>query len=190
MYNHNKAQQSKNRVHFSWDILYSDAWLCKWTGSSCGAGYASIRCNIITGTNSGLQWIRPLEISFGRWNLNSNTTISAHDDFLHRLQIVHQCVSTSIAGLCSCLEILHEIWPRVELSLVTETISQPHGDSFANHVWRILPYRMIRNDSHTKLWDVIIHPCHNFRIEFMIRMAKLFMCVIINPCPDKKDKDP
>ena len=22
MYNHNKAQQSKNRVHFSWDILY------------------------------------------------------------------------------------------------------------------------------------------------------------------------
>ena len=25
MYNHNKAQQSKNRVHISWDILYS--WL-------------------------------------------------------------------------------------------------------------------------------------------------------------------
>ena len=23
MYNHNKAQQSKNRVHISWDILYS-----------------------------------------------------------------------------------------------------------------------------------------------------------------------
>ena len=22
MYNHNKAQQSKNRVHVSWDILY------------------------------------------------------------------------------------------------------------------------------------------------------------------------
>ena len=22
MYNHNKAQQSKNRVHISWDILY------------------------------------------------------------------------------------------------------------------------------------------------------------------------
>ena len=25
MYNHNKAQQSKNRVHISWDILY--IWL-------------------------------------------------------------------------------------------------------------------------------------------------------------------
>ena len=24
MYNHNKAQQSKNRVHISWDILYFD----------------------------------------------------------------------------------------------------------------------------------------------------------------------
>ena len=24
MYNHNKAQQSKNRVHISWDILYQD----------------------------------------------------------------------------------------------------------------------------------------------------------------------
>ena len=24
MYNHNKAQQSKNRVHISWDILYND----------------------------------------------------------------------------------------------------------------------------------------------------------------------
>ena len=23
MYNHNKAQQSKNRVHIPWDILYS-----------------------------------------------------------------------------------------------------------------------------------------------------------------------
>ena len=23
MYNHNKAQQSKNRVHISWDILYA-----------------------------------------------------------------------------------------------------------------------------------------------------------------------
>ena len=27
MYNHNKAQQSKNRVHISWDILYVlDIW--------------------------------------------------------------------------------------------------------------------------------------------------------------------
>ena len=24
MYNHNKAQQSKNRVHISWDILYEN----------------------------------------------------------------------------------------------------------------------------------------------------------------------
>ena len=26
MYNHNKAQQSKNRVHISWDILYGAVW--------------------------------------------------------------------------------------------------------------------------------------------------------------------
>ena len=26
MYNHNKAQQSKNRVHISWDILYTLHW--------------------------------------------------------------------------------------------------------------------------------------------------------------------
>ena len=25
MYNHNKAQQSKNRVHISWDILYAES---------------------------------------------------------------------------------------------------------------------------------------------------------------------
>ena len=25
MYNHNKAQQSKNRVHISWDIMYMTA---------------------------------------------------------------------------------------------------------------------------------------------------------------------
>ena len=27
MYNHNKAQQSKNRVHISWDILYVHYWM-------------------------------------------------------------------------------------------------------------------------------------------------------------------
>ena len=31
MYNHNKAQQSKNRVHISWDILY--VWLPNATSS-------------------------------------------------------------------------------------------------------------------------------------------------------------
>ena len=31
MYNHNKAQQSKNRVHISWDILY------------CGSIYISLK---------------------------------------------------------------------------------------------------------------------------------------------------
>ena len=27
MYNHNKAQQSKNRVHISWDILFCNSWI-------------------------------------------------------------------------------------------------------------------------------------------------------------------
>ena len=42
MYNHNKAQQSKNRVHISWDILYlatlmSDlGGLIQWTGFAEG----------------------------------------------------------------------------------------------------------------------------------------------------------
>ena len=31
MYNHNKAQQSKKRVHISWDILYvSNRYLSQW----------------------------------------------------------------------------------------------------------------------------------------------------------------
>ena len=32
MYNHNKAQQSKNRVHISWDILYGfeEMTVIKW----------------------------------------------------------------------------------------------------------------------------------------------------------------
>ena len=32
MYNHNKAQQSKNRVHISWDILYQSpmfSWVAR-----------------------------------------------------------------------------------------------------------------------------------------------------------------
>ena len=29
MYNHNKAQQSKNRVHISWDILYAQEYTAK-----------------------------------------------------------------------------------------------------------------------------------------------------------------
>ena len=32
MYNHNKAQQSKNRVHISWDILYVSKPRC---GEKC-----------------------------------------------------------------------------------------------------------------------------------------------------------
>ena len=34
MYNHNKAQQSKNRVHISWDILY--AWTNPDMGKTAG----------------------------------------------------------------------------------------------------------------------------------------------------------
>ena len=30
MYNHHKAQQSKNRVHISWDILYICIHICVW----------------------------------------------------------------------------------------------------------------------------------------------------------------
>ena len=29
MYNHNKAQQNKNRVHISWDILYNAGLCCE-----------------------------------------------------------------------------------------------------------------------------------------------------------------
>ena len=28
MYNHNKAEQSKNHVHISWDILYKTVYSC------------------------------------------------------------------------------------------------------------------------------------------------------------------
>ena len=38
MYNHNKAQQSKNRVHISWDILYMLVKVCVWVGGGGGGG--------------------------------------------------------------------------------------------------------------------------------------------------------
>ena len=36
MYNHNKAQQSKNRVHISWDILYMGPLLLTQTNFNPG----------------------------------------------------------------------------------------------------------------------------------------------------------
>ena len=40
MYNHNKAQQSKNRVHISWDILYIYIWINPFTLSA----YTPCKC--------------------------------------------------------------------------------------------------------------------------------------------------
>ena len=45
MYNHNKAQQSKNRVHISWDILYLK---CK-VGSRYNAAGFSVILTVVKG---------------------------------------------------------------------------------------------------------------------------------------------
>ena len=39
MYNHNKAQQSKNRVHIYWDILYFDDSTINAPGSALAMGH-------------------------------------------------------------------------------------------------------------------------------------------------------
>ena len=49
MYYHNKAQQSKNRVHISWDILYNDwaktlNYLPIWGWSQHAIGHSNINC--------------------------------------------------------------------------------------------------------------------------------------------------
>ena len=47
MYNHNKAQQSSNRVHIFWDILYSFATAAAATARSANDnGNAAIKCFI------------------------------------------------------------------------------------------------------------------------------------------------
>ena len=48
MYNHNKAQQNKNRVHISWDIMYVQHQVLKapkglWVGMYLGWLFATIK---------------------------------------------------------------------------------------------------------------------------------------------------
>ena len=45
VYNHNKAQQSKNRVHISWDILHASV---KYASIGSGNGLSPVLCKAIT----------------------------------------------------------------------------------------------------------------------------------------------
>ena len=48
MYNHNKAQQSKNRVHISWDILYKTIEVeMKWV-KCYFQEYEQSKCHVIS----------------------------------------------------------------------------------------------------------------------------------------------
>ena len=58
MYNHNKAQQSKNRVHISWDILYT--CVNKLTIIDSDNGLSFHRRQAIILINAGIVWIGPL----------------------------------------------------------------------------------------------------------------------------------
>ena len=51
MYNHNKAQQSKNRVHISWDILYAAE---NWGMTAFGNLLSVVQHNAIIGNSEGL----------------------------------------------------------------------------------------------------------------------------------------
>ena len=42
MYNHNKAQQSKNRVHISWDILYAGQAISSYRHDSTVMSYRDL----------------------------------------------------------------------------------------------------------------------------------------------------
>ena len=67
MYNHNKAQQSKNRVHISWDILYiqynkKDTYhtLNSPKSTDIFASWASYEGRIVKTFGKNEQWHRPV----------------------------------------------------------------------------------------------------------------------------------
>ena len=61
MYNHNKAQQSKNHVHISWDILYASL---NWAIIGSDNGLSPVRRQAIIWTNDGILLIRTLRTNF------------------------------------------------------------------------------------------------------------------------------
>ena len=67
MYNHNKAQQSKNRVHISWDILYSSV---NRLSIDLDRVFSPIRCQAIIYTNACLLSIERMNKL--QWFLNLN----------------------------------------------------------------------------------------------------------------------
>ena len=56
MYNHNKAQQSKNRVHISWDILYEFSIYFTSVFFRLAGGFQKIKCKFTQSTVE-LTWI-------------------------------------------------------------------------------------------------------------------------------------
>ena len=52
MCNHNKAQQSKNRVHISWDILYM-----QWSRCNSFEDWAPVVKSTGTQPSNELQWL-------------------------------------------------------------------------------------------------------------------------------------
>ena len=77
MYNHNKAQQSKNRVHISWDILYIKR------GYKAVASYpreSHIILNIVTSAQTfprtwNVELKRPIQKDSNKLNANNHRGI-------------------------------------------------------------------------------------------------------------------
>ena len=92
MYNHNKAQQSKNRVHISWDILYVQA--PNGTLASTGIMLVGIASGWSLMTVSSNRWVnakrrnssalamelcllhQPIEIVLTHWTLWDSKTLT------------------------------------------------------------------------------------------------------------------
>ena len=121
MYNHNKAQQSKNRVHISWDILYVEELCHHWFSQQLVARplpeqvlvYCQLKSPKQTYSHIGIKkWFKRiyLKLSFGKWPSKTHTilqnamytqtsrhqTIGGHrDDFNSSPLVPHICVSES-----------------------------------------------------------------------------------------------
>ena len=72
MYNHNKAQQSKNRVHISWDILYGQKYdTFTVTIVLVKAKMLKLRCNTpTTGLTNIDNEIDQLSVGLVQWNVH------------------------------------------------------------------------------------------------------------------------
>ena len=130
MYNHNKAQQNKNRVHISWDILYVASFV-----GSLEKGYREISgVNCITVLAVG-KWVHTeqrfflLEFRFARYfgkirdPSNNRIMVDIRYVFhLYTFQSVIMPIAPSVVQMVharSVLRDLHDLDPDVQVTPMT-----------------------------------------------------------------------